>query len=123
MARGSRRRSCGSSSQGGLMPDRKTTIRADLDAAYQALSTTAAGLSEADWQQASPNEGWRRQDILAHLSSIQARQRNILECAFGRAAWPTETVHEYNARMLEERRSWTVQQLRDELQRELATSL
>ena len=107
-----------------MSDDRKAALRAELEAAHGRLQATASRLTDADWEQpASKNAAWRRRDILAHLSSIQERQRRQVACAFGREPWPAEAIDDYNARRVAERRGWSVQQLRDELDREVAASL
>lgn len=102
----------------------QTELRAAILQAHQGLLKTLDGMSAGELARRTPNEGWTGHDNFAHLATIERRQRDQIECAVqGKPYEVQEDIDTYNARMVEERRNWTVAQLRDELQREQATTL
>jgi uncharacterized protein (TIGR03083 family) len=97
------------------MTDRRAELRATLVEANDALQTALASLTAAEWLSPSPNDGWSAKDTLAHLTSIEARQRVQILAILGQGSFPVDDVNVFNERMVAERRSWTVEQLLDEL--------
>ncbi len=67
------------------------------------------------------NEQWTQKDLIAHLTSIEGWIRNRIETVVYARAWDLESVDDFNARALAERRDWTMQQLVEELDREAAS--
>src|SRR5436309_4147065 len=68
-------------------------------------------------QLASPtaNPAWNGKDTLAHLASIEVRERAQAICALeGRDYAAAEDVDTYNARMIAERSSWPADKIRAE---------
>jgi uncharacterized protein (TIGR03083 family) len=65
------------------------------------------------------NEGWSVKDILAHLSSVEARLRSMWQYALDGRQWPADDgdVNAYNERCVAERRAWPPEQVVEELRR------
>ena len=59
---------------------------------------------------------WSKKDLIAHLTSIESRIREQVQCAIDDVPWTPEDVDTFNARQVSARRQWTM----DQLQRELA---
>jgi hypothetical protein len=59
---------------------------------------------------------WSKKDLIAHLTSIESRIREQVQCAIDDVPWTPEDVDTFNARQVSARRLWTM----DQLQRELA---
>lgn len=107
-----------------MATDRHAELRTVLSEARSELLRTLNSLVADDWGRPSPNEGWTAKDTLAHLCTIEERMRTQVQCALEGGAWaPAEDIDTYNARKVQERRGWTVVQLREELEREEATTL
>jgi hypothetical protein len=105
------------------MPDRKETVRADVDAANRELLQMVDAFGPQDWERAA-NEGWSAKDMFAHLCTIQKRQRDQIQCALDGTPWdPPDDVNVYNERLVNERKDWTIAQLREELVRESTQTL
>lgn len=67
------------------------------------------------------NDEWSRKDLLAHLTSVEGWFRNVFEVMGNAGAWGTiEPIEQFNAHAVAERRSWTLQQLAEELDLEAA---
>jgi hypothetical protein len=66
------------------------------------------------------NEAWSHKDLIAHLTSIEGWFRKQVEIAIYAQPWDLESVHDFNARAVSERRDWNMQQLVEELEREAA---
>jgi len=98
--------------------DRRAELRENVVQAHQALTETLDTLQGGDWERLSPNEGWTAKDTLAHLSSIEARQRTQVRAILEGGTYPTNPVDEYNAAEVAKRQGQSVQELRAELTRE-----
>jgi uncharacterized protein (TIGR03083 family) len=105
------------------MADRQAELRAAIAEAHGELLRAFDTLDPADLAKPTPNEGWTVRDNFAHLATIEGRQRAQIRCAVDGTPYAAgEDVDSFNARMVEERRGWTVQQLRADLQREHAAT-
>ena len=100
------------------MADRRAELRETVVQAHQALEETLNTLQAGDWERLSPNEGWTAHDTLAHLCSIELRQRSQVHAILEGSAYPMEPIDDYNAREVAERQAQTIEQLRSELARE-----
>lgn len=105
------------------MPDRLAELRAEILAAHRDLLGALDGFSAEDFQRSTPNEGWTVKDTLAHLCTIEDRLRSQIRSVLDTIPFPTENVNDFNDRKVTERRSWTVDQLRTELEQERAITL
>lgn len=106
------------------MSERRDQLRATVTRAHTELAHILDSLSREELDRSTSNEGWTGKDVLAHLSSIEARLREQVHCALQEGAWaPPETIDAYNAHKVEERERWTVEQLRSELDQECASTL
>jgi hypothetical protein len=61
-------------------------------------------------------DGWSKKDLIAHLTSIESRQRDQVSCALCGTPWLAEDIDTFNAREVEQRRGWSMEQLRQELE-------
>jgi len=104
------------------MADRRAELRDEMTAAHDELLKMLDSLNPTDWGQQT-YEGWSRKDTFAHLASIQARQRAQVQCALDGSPWNPEDVNAYNARKVEERKAWSADQVRDEYEREQASTV
>ena len=105
------------------MAGRHEELRTAILAAHRDLIATLDSMSPDEMLRLSPNEGWTAKDTLAHLCSIEERLRSQVQSVLDGAPFPAEDVNQYNDRKVTERKSWTIEQLRAELERERATSL
>jgi catechol 2,3-dioxygenase-like lactoylglutathione lyase family enzyme len=64
------------------------------------------------------NAAWSHKDLIAHLTSIEGWFRKQVEIAVYGQPWDMESVHDFNARAVAERRDWSMQELVSELERE-----
>ena len=103
-----------------------------LLAANRRLETMAARLPDAAWLAPSAAAGWRRRDVLAHLSSHgRQHHRPLLAVLAGTPLqeWlpdPDDAsvdADAWNARELALRAAWPVGRLLDELRAQMAESL
>src|SRR5579872_1503730 len=97
------------------MEDRRAALRQGILDAQDALQAKLTTMSDEDWLKPSPNEGWSEKDNLAHLCTIEERLRGQVQHILRGTPLPSETVHEFNARKVIERRDWSVARLLDEL--------
>jgi hypothetical protein len=106
------------------MSDRKQALLDDVRAAHSEFLGVISKLTPEQCE-APVNEGWSVKDMLAHLSSIEARLRSMWQHALDGREWPAadKSVDAYNARCVEERRSWPVERIVDEFKRSGAESL
>jgi uncharacterized protein (TIGR03083 family) len=76
-------------------------------------------LSAEQFDAPTINEGWSVKDTAAHLASIEARVRLMLETVLNGGTWAADRadLNAFNARAVEERRSWSadtiLQEIRD----------
>jgi uncharacterized protein (TIGR03083 family) len=105
------------------MTDLQAELRAEILAAHGDLVGVLDGLSPAEWERPTPNEGWSVKDTLAHLCTIEQRLRGQIDCILTGVPFPTEDIDSFNARMVAARRGRTIAQLRGELEQERATTL
>jgi uncharacterized protein (TIGR03083 family) len=103
--------------------DRRTALREQVVRAHQELESALDTFQEGDWSKLSPNEGWTAKDTLAHLCSIEARQRSQVQVILKGGDYPMEPIDEYNAREVAERQHLSVEQLRAELAQEHAATV
>jgi uncharacterized protein (TIGR03083 family) len=98
------------------MADRRAEAREALEGAYGELRQTLDAMSGDDLKRESSNPGWTAKDLVAHLSSIEQRLRGQIQAAIDSKPWaPAEDVDTFNERMVAERRSWTPERVRAEL--------
>ena len=63
-------------------------------------------------------DGWSKRDLIAHLTSIEGRIREQVQCALDDVPWTPEDVDTFNARQVTARRQWSLAQLQRELDEE-----
>jgi len=99
------------------MADRKQALIESVETARREVLDGAAGFTAEQWSRASANEGWSMKDTLAHLSSIEARLRAMLQLVLDGGSWPVDApdLDAYNARCVAERRAWPPEQVIAEL--------
>ena len=99
------------------MADRKQALIESVETARREVLEGAAGFTAEQWSRASANEGWTTKDTLAHLSSIEARLRAMLQIVLDGGSWPVDApdLDAYNARCVAERRAWPPEQVIAEL--------
>lgn len=98
---------------------RRANLQSQLDYAHTQLRETLDSLDDA----AAPMpgyHGWTKQDVIAHLTSIEHRIHAQVRAAVDGRAWQAEDVDTFNAREVAARRSWTLDQLRQELEQQAA---
>lgn len=101
------------------MADRRSELHAALAEAHDEILRLVDRLTSDQLLGATANPGWSGKDTLAHLSTIEERERAQARCAIDSTPWSaTEDIDTYNARMVEERRTWTTDQIRSEFIRE-----
>lgn len=80
----------------------------------------ARALPEAGWDEPSAVDGWSRRDVLAHLAGDTAKITVAVIRAAGDPRAPVPSYGEgdvaLNARDLEERRGWSIEQLIAEIE-------
>jgi hypothetical protein len=99
------------------MADRKKALIESVETARREVLDGAAGFTAEQWSRASDNEGWSAKDTLAHLASIEARLRAMLQLVLDGGTWPVDApdLDAYNARCVAERRAWPPEQVIAEL--------
>jgi uncharacterized damage-inducible protein DinB len=97
--------------------ERKQKLRQEITGARAEALEAVSELSQEQLNASSTNDGWRVKDVLAHLSSIEARLRAMWQHALDGRPWPADdsSVDAYNERCVAERRDWTSQALIQEL--------
>jgi catechol 2,3-dioxygenase-like lactoylglutathione lyase family enzyme len=100
---------------------RRAAVRTALDHAHAQLRSALDGMTSPDTAVAG-YDGWSKKDLIAHLTSIESRIRNQVQCAVQGSSWQMEDVDAFNARQVSLRRDWTVDKLREELEEQAVTS-
>jgi catechol 2,3-dioxygenase-like lactoylglutathione lyase family enzyme len=93
---------------------RRAAVQAALDAAHAELRLAFEALTAPE----SPMvgyDGWSKKDLIAHLTSIESRIRDQIQCAVQGTGWVAEDVDVFNAREVSARREWSMERLRQEL--------
>jgi uncharacterized protein (TIGR03083 family) len=98
-------------------------IRTAILTAHQELLDALDAMTPEEMLLPSPNEGWTAKDTLAHLSSIEARQRSQVRSVLDGQPFPGGDVNDYNAHEVAQRRERTLPELRAELERESAATI
>jgi catechol 2,3-dioxygenase-like lactoylglutathione lyase family enzyme len=98
---------------------RKPLIRTAIEESRARVRSAIDAVSEPNAPVAG-NEQWSQKDLIAHLSSIEGWFRKQIEIVVYAQPWDLETVDEFNARAVADRRNWTIGQLTEELEREAA---
>ena len=94
-------------------------LRTSMVEAHKALVSALDGFSRAELDRPSSNEGWSAKDTLAHLATIEDRQRQQVRAALDGTPWtPTDDINTYNERKVAERRNWPLDQVLEELEHE-----
>jgi catechol 2,3-dioxygenase-like lactoylglutathione lyase family enzyme len=95
---------------------RLAALGAELDNGHARLRAALDNLASPE---AAAYDGWTKKDMIAHLTSIESRLREQIQHGARGLAWqPAEDVDTFNAREVSIRRGWTLDQLRDELDRQ-----
>lgn len=94
-----------------------------LDEDRRAVIAFARATPSDAWHQPSALEGWTRRDVLAHLAGgndqlLQIVLRAVVSGAALDPAVLNPETNDANARGVEERRSWSIQSLIAELERD-----
>ena len=91
------------------MDARNQQLCDEAEAARGAVLALVAGLDAEQLDRPTANGDWSVKDTLAHLASIEARGRLMLQTVLDGGAWITDRadLDAYNARCVAERRSWT----------------
>jgi uncharacterized protein (TIGR03083 family) len=107
------------------MTDRKQELHGAITAARSDALEAVARLGPDQLARPTANEGWSVKDILAHLSSIEARIRSMCQFGLDGRQWPADDgdINAYNARCVAERRSWSGPALVAELEQSGRESL
>src|ERR671932_570696 len=100
---------------------RRGAIQSTLDEAHAAMRCALDRLDSAE-APLPGYDGWSKKDLVAHLTSIETRIRDQVHCAVEGVPWTPEDIDIFNARQVEARRMWTMDQLRRELDDEAAAS-
>jgi catechol 2,3-dioxygenase-like lactoylglutathione lyase family enzyme len=100
---------------------RRAAIGSALDQAHAQLRASMDHLTNPD-AAVEGYDGWSKRDLIAHLTSIEARIRDQVQCAMRNTPWQVEDIDVFNARQVALRRDWTLAQLRQELEDEIAAS-
>jgi hypothetical protein len=100
---------------------RRGAIQSTLDEAHAALRRALDRLDSAE-APLPGYDGWSKKDLVAHLTSIETRIRDQVHCAVEGVPWTPEDIDIFNARQVQARRAWTMDQLRRELEDEAAAS-
>jgi hypothetical protein len=99
------------------MADRKHALIESVEAARREVLDGTARFTAEQWARGTANEGWSAKDTLAHLSSIEARLRSMLQLVLDGGTWPADApdLDTYNNRCVAERRAWPAAQVVAEL--------
>jgi catechol 2,3-dioxygenase-like lactoylglutathione lyase family enzyme len=100
---------------------RRASVQAALDQAHTLLRSSVDALTSPDTAVAG-YDGWSKKDLVAHLTSIESRIRDQVQCAVQGVSWQMDEVDAFNARQVSLRRGWTLDQLRQELDEQAAAS-
>ena len=99
----------------------RETLQQSIDAAHGQVLQALDGLGNP--QAPMPGyEGWSKQDLIAHLSTIETRIQDQIRAAIDGVAWTPEDVNDYNARQVAARRGRPLSQLRSEFETQAAAS-
>lgn len=97
------------------MAERVSQLHTALADVHDEILRLMDQLTTTQLEGATANPAWSGKDTLAHLASIEVRERAQALCALeGRNYTPSEDVDTYNARMVAERGSWPTEQIRAE---------
>ena len=108
---------------GDYMASRHEEIRTSITNAHRDLVAVLDSRTPADMVRLSPNEGWTAKDTLAHLCSIESRLRDQVQSVLDGAPYPTSDVNDFNDARVAERKDWSIDRLRAELERERSITL
>ncbi len=98
------------------MADRRTEARNAYESAHRELCQLVDAMSVEEMQRESPNPGWTARDIMAHLATIDERLRAQMQAALdGKPYDNPEDVNTFNERKVAERRGWSLDKVRAEL--------
>ena len=89
-------------------------LQNDLESAHARLRSALDQLDDPEVPMAG-YPGWSKKDLIAHLTSIETRIREQVECAVDGVPWTPEDIDAFNARQVAARRGWTLDQLGREL--------
>lgn len=91
------------------MSNRVRQLQEETRAARDAILALVEGLSADELNRPTTNEGWSVKDTLAHVASIEARVRLMIQTVLDGGVWTGDRadLDAYNARCVDERRAWT----------------
>jgi uncharacterized protein (TIGR03083 family) len=91
------------------MTRRGEQLRDEAEEARNAVLALVDGLDAETFARPTANAGWSVKDTLAHLASIEARVRLMIQTVLEGGVWSgtRADLDAYNARCVDERRSWT----------------
>ena len=92
-----------------MSDDRTRQLQDEAAAARDAVLALVDGLNSEQLDRPTTNEGWSVKDTLAHLGSIEARVRLMVQTVLDGGVWTGDRadLDAYNARYVAERRSWS----------------
>ena len=99
------------------MSDRRQQLVDESAAARAEALALADGLSVEELDRPTDNDGWSVKDTFAHLASIEARVRLMLQTVLDGGVWSADRadLDAYNGRSIAERRSWSPEAVLGEL--------
>jgi uncharacterized protein (TIGR03083 family) len=99
------------------MDPRSQQLCDEAETARGAVLALVTGLTAEQFRRPTASDGWSVKDTLAHLASIEARVRLMLWTVLEGGTWSADRadLDAYNARCVEERRSWSANAVLDEL--------
>ena len=110
------------------MSDRKTQLRATIEADHAASMAVFKALSDADWQTPAPSEDdapWTARDVLAHLAVSEGGQLGqITRCVQGGTTVPDDfDLARFNRRSVQKQAEKSVPDLLAQIERDHAEVL
>src|SRR5919202_6254512 len=92
-------------------------LQQDLEGAHARLRSAVEALDDPEAPMPG-YPGWSKKDLIGHLTSIESRIREQVQCAIDQVPWVPEDIDAFNARQVTARRQWTLDQLQRELEDE-----
>jgi len=97
---------------------RKPLVRFAVEDSRKRVHAAIDALGDPEARVAG-NDEWSRKDLVAHLTSVEGWFRTVFEVMGNAGPWgTTEPIQQFNDRAVPERRTWTLHQLGEELDRE-----
>ncbi len=106
------------------MADRRSEARNGFESAHRELCQLVDAMSAEEMQRESSNPGWSARDLMAHLATIDERLRAQMQAALDSQPYESlEDVNTFNERMVAERRNWSLDKVRSELDQQRNATL